>query len=254
MRIRPLGLSDSFSRSGRGFPSFLFANQNGHAMIDVPPDFMERLFALGLNPLDISELYITHFHDDHVGGLRRFLEFRYIAQKNQERFTFGGYLRLGQELKHLDICCPSDGSVQFLQLLGWVARENRFDTTIHVIDFNSQIGMLSPALGDIKVFAQPSKHSVSCVGYKLNDQVVISGDTAYDEGYIKWLSDVRLIFCEFGFAGPHMKVEDIQKISLDVRRKMRMYHVPDPVYENWDNLDLGVALAKLRWYEEGKDF
>lgn len=53
-------------------PAFLLSDQTTHILVDCGAGTLSRLQALGISPLDIYAIFLTHFHWDHFGDVINF--------------------------------------------------------------------------------------------------------------------------------------------------------------------------------------
>lgn len=72
------GYSRHFWTATRGFPECLY---RVITPVSLPPgeELLHQLEARGIRPADIETIFISHFHADHVAGLRDFPQARFIA-------------------------------------------------------------------------------------------------------------------------------------------------------------------------------
>jgi len=250
----PLGLSDSLSGRGWGFPSFLLESDGRYILVDCPADIIQRLNGIGLNPLDISHVLITHHHDDHTAGLISFLTAQKYLRLFFDTYASIGSVREGQVVHDLSVhYCGGD--------LRWY---NHFKESlvIHhlsdvplslsiVMDGVSQLNLLD---NSVTVDLRPTKHSAKCKALRFNDSIGISADTSFDPELIEWLNKAGIIFHECGMGGPHTKITELDTLPKDILDKVNIYHMPDIFIKAWHECPPLVALSELRWYEGGKDF
>lgn len=69
MQLTVIGSSDAFGSGGRLQTCFHVAHSNGAFLIDCGATTLIGLERQGLNPNDISTIFITHLHGDHFSGL-----------------------------------------------------------------------------------------------------------------------------------------------------------------------------------------
>jgi ribonuclease BN (tRNA processing enzyme) len=71
MKLIFLGSGSAFTVGSNNFQSnILLIHENGHKLlIDCGSDIRFSLYELGLSYLDITDIYVSHLHSDHVGGL-----------------------------------------------------------------------------------------------------------------------------------------------------------------------------------------
>lgn len=80
------GYSPHFNEATRSFPECLYRMVTP---VQLPPEeeLLNQLEARRLSPADISTIFISHFHADHVAGLRDFPKARFIATAAERRLV-----------------------------------------------------------------------------------------------------------------------------------------------------------------------
>jgi len=78
------GYSSHFETATRSFPECLYRVVTP---VSLPPEeeLLQQLEARGIRPTDIETIFISHFHADHVAGLRDFPQARFIATQSERR-------------------------------------------------------------------------------------------------------------------------------------------------------------------------
>ncbi len=69
MKLTIVGSSDAFGSGGRLQTCFHVAAANTNILIDCGATSLIGLFRLGLDPNDVSTIFISHLHGDHYAGL-----------------------------------------------------------------------------------------------------------------------------------------------------------------------------------------
>lgn len=70
------GYGPEVTRGKRSLPLWLYAAVLKPRLEEQPETVLKRL---GFAPEDVKTIFITHFHADHISGLRRFSQARFIA-------------------------------------------------------------------------------------------------------------------------------------------------------------------------------
>jgi ribonuclease Z len=169
-------------------------------LFDAGRGVVERLYQANVKASELTAVFLTHFHSDHIVGL--------------PDLWLTGRLRLawGSRTKVLDVYGPT-GNAQFIAELARAydadvkARPTEPHAGISGHEF-SQDGVVLDRNG-VKVTAFAVDHGPTkpAVGYRIDYKgrsVLISGDTRYDENVIKYGAGVDLMLHEVLVASPKL--------------------------------------------------
>ncbi len=139
-----------------------------------------RLAAVGLEPVDLDAVFVTHHHSDHVSGLDDLVMSRWIMDRLDE-------------LPPLPILAPTGPAVEFIEKMldPWerdlavrsAHTERGTRPGIEVMPIEVSDGPMQVwSRGDVRVIAGPVRHEpvTPAVGYRIETPdgvVAISGDT-----------------------------------------------------------------------------
>ncbi len=73
MKVTILGSGTGWITSKRGAPGYLLSYRDFHLLLDLGPGTIKQLLKVGLTLNDISAIFISHFHPDHITDLIPFL-------------------------------------------------------------------------------------------------------------------------------------------------------------------------------------
>lgn len=90
MRIYSFGPQDAFPFE-LGGPAFLVEIQDKLILVDAPPNIAMMLYQVGVSVMDLTSIFITHLHNDHVGGLIELLQLRNLCGNKPKVFSDAGY-------------------------------------------------------------------------------------------------------------------------------------------------------------------
>lgn len=248
MRVYSFGSCDGFPDRLEA-PAFLIEEGKERILVDCPPHINLLLREIGLSPMDLTAIFITHLHNDHVGGLIDLIQLRMLCFLNEDVMRNAGYFtKIAAE--RLPIFVPLDDGDGWLDSLkrlinlncpwqkGWCEHHKLFTTCF------STEGM---RLNGVAVSWRKTKHHPLCFGYKFGDEVAISGDTMLDEEHLEWMRSAKLKFHELGYGGAHTKFDEAEKVKAALGEETLFYHVPFPVQPMM--LAKGYRLAGKRWHE-----
>lgn len=170
----PLATHD---RAGAGV---LVRHGDLHLQFDVGRATVPRLLAAGSSPADLSAVFLTHYHSDHLVGLQDLV----LSHWTMDVYDTAGLL---------PIVAPNGSTVRFCERmldlwdddLAVRALHNKRDPQpkIEIIGFDTPDEPTEVwSSGDVRVIAGPVRHEpiVGAVGYRVetpDGAVAISGDT-----------------------------------------------------------------------------
>jgi len=228
MRVIILGIGDAFTARSFG-SSAVIQGADGLALIDCP-DLIHRALrtasAAASVPLDatmIDDVIITHLHGDHCNGLESFGFARYFLRKQQGDQSQLPRVHTSQR--------SADMLWQRLQPAMGVDRQGA--PTRQLQDF-FDLNILSPAepsrVAGLTVECRVTQHPIPCIGLKISDGHATlgwSGDTPFEQAHIEWLQDADVIVHECNYPPAHTSIEQLNALPSDIRRRMRLIHLPD---------------------------
>lgn len=282
LRVIALGVGSAFAN--KNFQSnFIIVKGNDVLWIDLGTKTPIKLVELGLSVHDIKNLFISHLHSDHVGGVEEWaLKRRYQAmyilprQEGEEQPSWVqralDFQRSGKFRHHLH--APHDFSKQIwdMTLRGGLAHSEE-------IDLNGVAGEMQPAhyynvvpltdktrefgidcytfhVGSIKVKAFRVAHvpdntsdlekSFFSVGFVIDDRCYISGDTKFDSNpVLNFGRNCETIFhdCQSFPGGVHASYKELQTLPVEIKAKTYLYHLDDGMLFKPESLIQGDGFA-----------
>ncbi|MFO8064649.1 MAG: MBL fold metallo-hydrolase [Spirochaetota bacterium] len=237
-------LSILFVGSGSAFTKKNYQNNiiivkgDDHIMIDCGTRAPEALSRLGRPIGDIRNFYITHSHADHVGGLEEvMLTNRYITRSRPHIYIPAHYettlwehsLRGGAEHNERH---EGEG-------LGfddfWVAHRPTERPDLPRNATEVQIGEINLKTFRTRHFPEQAtswEDAFYSVGLVIDDRVLFSGDTQYDEELLTTMDELyspEVIFQDVQFftGGIHAGIKEINGLPRHMRDRMYLMHYPD---------------------------
>ena len=84
MQLQFVGCGDAFGSGGRFNPCFHLLGRNINALIDCGASSLISMNKLAIDRNEIDVIFLSHFHEDHVGGLPFFmLEANYVLKRKR---------------------------------------------------------------------------------------------------------------------------------------------------------------------------
>ena len=227
MELTFLGSGSAFTMNNRQSNMLLKDNED-KLLIDCGTDARHSIQQVGYTHRDITDVYISHLHADHVGGLE-WLAFctyfdptcnrpnlyinRYLKTDLWNKVLSGGLASIQGNLSDLDtyfnvISCYKNGT------FNWNSTKIQTVQTIHVMDGFSLVpsfGLMFPS-GDTKIF--------------------ITADTQFCPEQIRdfyEMADIIFQDCETSpfLSRVHAHYSQLKTLDEKIKNKMWLYHYQD---------------------------
>jgi ribonuclease Z len=179
-RITITGTGTPIPTPDRAGPGVLIERGRHALQFDAGRNSVARLIAAGSSPGELSGLFLTHYHSDHLVGLADVVLTRWVMDR-------------GGECGPLPIVAPEGATATYCERMldAWVddlavRSEHNGRATDHLIELETFATPDRPALvwsdDDVRVLAGPVRHEpvIGAVGYRVETPdgvVAISGDT-----------------------------------------------------------------------------
>ena len=228
MRALILGIGDAFTTMSYG-ASAVIEGPRGLVLLDCP-DLIHRALkeASDISGWDVDcrsmdEILLTHLHGDHCTGLESFGFKRAVYRlRNESDVTPRLYTHPGAADRLWERLAPA------------------MDAPFHEPGKPSELAdfydLRTFAIGEafevagLTVEARTTIHPIPTVGFRISDGVSTlawSGDTAFDQDHIDWMSGADLIVHETNLGPAHTNVNLLNALPDDLRAKMRLTHIMD---------------------------
>lgn len=107
VELRVVGCGDAFGSGGQFQSCFLINDLNGTLAVDFGARSLIALRACGLDQQVIDQIVLTHFHEDHMGGLPFFLLDREYVARVDAPLRIMGPRGLAKRLQDMtEVMCP----------------------------------------------------------------------------------------------------------------------------------------------------
>jgi ribonuclease BN (tRNA processing enzyme) len=214
VRLTVLGSGTGWIDLKRSSPGYLLSLENFHLLLDIGPGSLRQLLKTGLSLKDISALFVSHFHPDHIADLIPFFfatryNLGYTRKEPFTLYTHKNFTQLYEGLKQAfgHWVCPPEGLLE----LYLVDREEFTDFEI----------------GPFKARTVGVRHNPESLAIRLEfsgKSLIYSGDTGFSDELIELSRGGDLLILECanptGVSGDfHLSPEEIAEISAKANPK-----------------------------------
>lgn len=235
MRVTVLGSGGGIPRVGRNLPGILIEASRYRILVDPSEGSVARLESVGVSPLRLTHIYISHLHADHVNGLPGLLATMLMLDRVTQ-LTIAGPTGIGYIVDKLAGKAPFEirvlelgerDSPSLVEDLGDL--EVRYVTTYHTVQNNSfrfslkrPVGRFNPEkakalnipvqywkrlhMGESVTLPDGRVIQPSMVLDSMNNtsvSVTYTGDTAPGESLIKLASGTTLLIHDSTYLPSH---------------------------------------------------
>ena len=243
MKVTILGSGTPAPRLNRNMSSYLFEADNKKILFDTGPGTIRQLLKIKVDLLDISNIFYTHLHNDHINDLPA------IIWSN----NYGNSRK-----KELNLYGPKGFKKYFNTLIKTILKLKDKD-----LGFKVNIKEMKPGtsvkINNVKIKSFKTRHTYNSVAYRIEQGKKIltySGDTGYCRGIIDAGKNADLLILECSFPTVminHLTPQLAGKIARKANaKKLVLTHF----YPECDRLDV-KKLCKKEFDGEvvvGKDF
>lgn len=151
-RLIVLGSSNAVPNAAHDNTHLLLVGTGRAILIDAPGSPLRRLDAAGFNPLDLTDVIVTHFHPDHVSGLPLLLMDLWLLGRTQPLRIYG-----------LDYTI--DRIERMLDLYDWQDWPNFFPLLFHRLPEREQTPVLDSP--EVRILSSPTQHFIPSIGLRI---------------------------------------------------------------------------------------
>ncbi len=239
MKLTILGSGTGWIRLDRNAPGYLVEVENFCLLLDCGPCVIKQLLKLGKRLEDISAIFISHFHPDHVSDIIPFF--------------FATRYSLGYQKKGILELYVYEEFISFFELLN-----KAFNNWISPPEGLLRINLLPKErnypffIGPFKAFTTPVKHNSESLALRLeykDKSLVYSGDTGYCKELIDLSTDADLLLIECSNSEKlkvehHLSPEEVADIAKKAKvKRVVLTHF----YPHSESID--IALFKKHGFE-----
>jgi ribonuclease BN (tRNA processing enzyme) len=186
MKLTIIGSSDAFGSGGRLQTCFHVGWSGGEFLIDCGATSLTGLFKQGIDPNNISTIFVTHLHGDHFGGLVWWLIHAVHVALRTAPLTVVGPAGLEERFQ---------AAAEAL-FPGSIRTERRFE-----LRFRAWQDFEALEEGDVRVTPFVVSHPSGATPYALRFEVdgkvlTFSGDTEWVETLVPAAQGADLFICE----------------------------------------------------------
>lgn len=177
MRAVLLGTSNALATAQSDNTSLVLDLPSGPLLIDCAGAPAHRLLQLGLDPLRLQAVFLTHAHPDHLYGWPALLQHLWLAQPEKEVTVIG-----------------LEETLRVARLLSHEAFELH-QARVRWVGIPPEPGYSAWQGDGLELHAYPVAHYRPCIGLRIGD-LAYSGDTAPYPGVIEAARGARVLLHE----------------------------------------------------------
>lgn len=200
--------------------------QAGHhtILVDCPGTPMVRLQQAGVDPIEITDLILTHFHPDHVSGLASLLMSLWLVGRKQPLTVYG-------------LEATIDRAEKMMDLYNWKQWPGFYPVEFKPIP--SEENALVWADEEVSVWASPVQHLIPTIGLRFefhqeHKKLVYSCDTEPSDAVVRLADQVDVLIHEAtGNSTGHTSPEKAGEIAAQSGAKsLYLIHYPAALISN----------------------
>ncbi len=235
-----IGVGSAFTKKLNQTNLIIIKGQD-HILVDCGTKTPQALHETGLPITDIKNIFITHSHADHIGGLEELLlRNRYITRTKPNIIINETYQHILWDLSLRGGCAFNEENAN--DVLNFHDFVNIIHPT-HLHGYSRQT--MEAEIGKINIKIVRTKHipdssnswesSFWSSGLIIDDRILFTADTRFDPDLIKDFDAVfnfEIIFhdCQFFTGGIHASLEELSQLPDKYKKKTLLTHYGD----NWN--------------------
>jgi ribonuclease Z len=200
---------------------FILESPDRAILVDCSGNPVVRLSQMDIDPLNLTDIVLTHFHPDHVSGLPLLLMDLWLLGREKKLNIFGLQDVINRTKKMMD-------------LYEWQDWRDFYPVIFHGLNDEEKISLIDT--DQTKLWAFPVCHMIPGIGLKIalsESTICYSSDTAPCDAVMKMAKNVDLLIHEAtGESFGHTSAQQAGKIAQEAGVKMLCLIHYDPKMES----------------------
>jgi glyoxylase-like metal-dependent hydrolase (beta-lactamase superfamily II) len=231
MRVFPIGVGTAFSRHFFNSNLIIEFDSGEFLLVDCGITASRSLETIGMSVLDVKNLFISHLHADHIGGIEE------LALKN--KLLSGRKINLYVNERLVDGLWESiRGGIEHTEL-GWLKMDDYFDVLPYEEGF---------VLEGIVFSSHPTHHIDGMLSFDLGfGSLLLTGDTVFSRDYVLGrVNGFETVVHDCSFNGiqkVHARYEDLIR-NRDLFPRLHIIHYEDDIERHKQKmLSAGITIC-----------
>jgi ribonuclease BN (tRNA processing enzyme) len=242
-----LGVGSAFTKR-LNQTNLLLVKGNEHVLIDCGTTGTKALAGLGIPVTDIRNIFITHSHADHIGGLEEIaLLGRYVTKKKPVMIIPEAYQHILWDTSLRGGCAYNEevaGDVlSFTDF--FEPKRPSYVTNASRLSSETEVGSINLKFMRTKHVPDSSgswESSFWSCGVVIDNRILYTSDTRFDLDLLVTCCEnfpLEAIFhdCQFFTGGVHAGLEELGVLPAEMKKKIYLVHYGD----NWEKFEPRVA-------------
>jgi ribonuclease Z len=220
-QILILGSSNAVATEDHDFTHMVLCGEERVVLIDCASNPVIRLRRAGIDPLNVTDLILTHFHPDHVSGVALFLMDAWLLGRKEPINIHG----LQQTI---------DKVSRMMELYDWQLWPDFYP--VHFLPIEASVRATVMETDEFRIFASPVEHMIPNIGLRLEFPrsgrvLAYSCDTMPAPAVVDLADEADVLIHEStGEYVGHSSAEQAGEIARRARaKKLYLIH-----YQTWD--------------------